>query len=190
MESSIRHPTLSGTPLKSRGIRYSAVKAARFTTTFNETGKDSPLSPIVIWIAIHPGTTTAENAYDASPAILEILETYQVKGAVVQWYEGVVEKLAGPALLRATDDSNPTYYVRRTFTATLGMPIATKEREVEGAHGSFAIFFHENKTRSGEPSDRVLAVSNAHVLRNHPTIDYEFRGTGAARQMVRVAGVR
>lgn len=137
--------------------------AARFTTTFDETGEDGPLGPIVIWIATHPGTTSAQDAHDASPAILEILEAFKVMNAVVEWYEGVVEKLAGPALLRTTNDSNPTYYVRRTFTAALGMLIATKEREVDDAQGSVAFFFHENKTRSGDPSDRVLAVSNAHV---------------------------
>ncbi|TFK21283.1 hypothetical protein FA15DRAFT_645816 [Coprinopsis marcescibilis] len=80
--------------LKSRGIRYSVVKMARFTTTFDETGEDGSLGPIVIWIATHPGTT-AKDAYDTSPAILEILETYQVEGVVVEWYEGAVEKLAG-----------------------------------------------------------------------------------------------
>lgn len=176
--------------LKGRGIRYSVVKAARFTTTFDETGKDGPLGPIVIWIATHPGTTTAKNAYDASPAILEILETHQVKDAVVEWYEGVVEKLTGPALLRPTNDSNPTYHVRRPFTTTLGMPIATKEREAEDAQGSVAFFFHENRTKSGDPSERVLAVSNAHVLRKNPFMNYEFKGAGAARQKVRIAGMR
>jgi hypothetical protein len=44
--------------------------------------------------ATHPTTTTAENVYEASPAILNLLETYEVKGAVVEWYEGVVERLA------------------------------------------------------------------------------------------------
>jgi len=176
--------------LKSHGIHYSVVKAARFTTTLDETGKDGPLSPIVLWIATHPGTTTAKDAYNASPAILKILETYQVKDAVVEWYEGVVEKLTGPALLRATDDSNPTYYVRRTFTTAIGMPIATKESEFEDSQGSVAFFFHENKTKNGDSSERVLAVSNAHVLRKDPTKSYELKGVGAARQMVRLAGAR
>jgi len=174
--------------LKDRSIQYSAVKAARFST-LGEDGKET-LGPVVIWIATHPTTTTAENAYDASPAILNLLETYEVKGAVVEWYEGVVEKLAGPALLRVANDTNPTYYVRRPFTAALGMPIATKQRETADAQGSVAFFFHENKTKNAEPSARVLGISNDHVLREDTTVDYEFKGAGAARQYVRLAGFR
>jgi hypothetical protein len=46
--------------LKARKIRYSAIKTARFVT---HGGKDT-LDPVVIWIATHPTTTTAENAHD------------------------------------------------------------------------------------------------------------------------------
>jgi hypothetical protein len=110
---------------------------------------------------------------------------------VVEWYEGTIEKLlAGPALLRVADDTNPTHYLSRLFTALLGMPIATAERETEDAQGSVAFFFHENKTRNGDPSARVLGVSNNHVLRQDTTVDYQFKGAGTPRQYVRLAGYR
>lgn len=174
--------------LKKRGIRYSAIKPARFST-LGEDGKES-LGPIVLWIATH-STTTAENARDASPPIIDILEAHDVKDVVVEWYEGTIEKLlAGPALLRVADDTNPTHYLRRLFTALLGMPIATAERETEDAQGSVAFFFHENKTRNGDPSARVLGVSNNHVLRQDTTVDYQFKGAGTPRQYVRLAGYR
>jgi len=174
--------------LKARHIRYSAVKAARFFTH----GEDEKgcLGPIVIWIATHPKTTTAENAHDVSPDIISLLETFGVKGAVIEWYEGAVETLAALPLLRVTLDTNPTYYVRRFLTAVLGMPITTKEREADDAQGSVGFFFHENRTRRDEPSARVFGVSNCHVLRKTATVDYEFKETGAARQLVRVAGSR
>ena len=63
-----------------------------FTTEHD--GKKT-LGPIVIWIATHPGTTTTQNACDSSPDILHILEDNGVNGAVVEWYEGSVERLAG-----------------------------------------------------------------------------------------------
>ncbi|KAH9976275.1 hypothetical protein BGW80DRAFT_1292367 [Lactifluus volemus] len=112
--------------LKARGIRYSAVKAARFVS-HGEDGKDS-LGPI--------------NAHDVSPDILSLLEANGVEGAVVEWYEGAIEKLSGPALLRREDDD---------------------------AQGSVALFFHENKDRRGDPSAKVFAVSNCHVLRKNTT---------------------
>ena len=176
------------TLLKDRHIRYSAVKAARFFT-HGEDEKGS-LGPIVIWIATHPKTTTAENAHDVSPDIISLLETFGVKGAVIEWYEGVVETLAGPPLLRVTLDTDPTYYVRRFLTAALGMPITTEEREDDDAQGTVGFFFHENRTGRDEPSSRVFGVTNCHVLRKTTTVDYKFKGTDTPRQLVRIAGSR
>lgn len=91
--------------LKARGIRYSAVKAARFLT-HDEDGESS-LGPIVIWIATHPNTTTAENAHDVSPDIISLLATFGVEGAVIEWYEGVVERLSGPPFCASPSTSTP-----------------------------------------------------------------------------------
>ncbi|KJA28597.1 hypothetical protein HYPSUDRAFT_62237 [Hypholoma sublateritium FD-334 SS-4] len=135
--------------LKGRRIRYSAVMAARFFT-HGEDGEGS-LGPIVIWISTHPGTTTAENAHDASPDIISLLEEAGVKGAVVEWYEGSVETLAGPPLLRVILGTDP--------------PIT----EDDDAQGSVALFFHENKTEHSQPSARVLGTNTA---------DYLFKGRG------------
>ncbi|KAF8206174.1 hypothetical protein K438DRAFT_1904946 [Mycena galopus ATCC 62051] len=173
--------------LKARKIRYSAIHAARFIT-HGEDKKDG-LGPVVIWIACHPHTTTAENAHDASPDILALLEANGVEGAVVEWFEGTPEKLTGP-LLRVTADTNPTHYVRRFLTAGLGMPITTAEREIDDGQGSVAIFFHENRDKRGDASAKVFGVSNCHVLCQNTTVGYEFKGSGAPRQLVRVAGSR
>ena len=172
--------------LKDRHIRYSTVAPARFLA-HDEDGRSSR-GPIVIWISVHPKTATAENAHDVSPDIISLLETFGVQGAVIEWCEGVVERLDGLPPLRVTLDTDPTYYVRHFLTAGLSMPITTKEREPDDAQGSVGFFFHENRTRRDEPSTRVLGISNCHVLRKTTTADYEFEGTGAARQLVRVAG--
>ncbi|GJJ09180.1 hypothetical protein Clacol_003402 [Clathrus columnatus] len=134
----------------------------------------------------HPNATSAEKARDASPGILSILEDHNVKDAVVEWYEGTVEKLAGPALMRVARETNPTYYVRRPFTAVLGMPIATKEEKDDtDVQGSVSFFSHENKTSTGKASTRVLAVSNNHVLRQDTTVDYQFQGAlGEIRALI------
>ncbi|KAG8752416.1 hypothetical protein FRC11_008374 [Ceratobasidium sp. 423] len=174
--------------LKGRKIRYSGIHAARFVT--HGEGREGTLGPVVIWIATYPGSTTADDAHFASPDILALLRANGVQGAVVEWFEGSVEKLSGPALLRATQDINPTYHVRRFLTAGLGMPIATAEREDDDARGSVAFFFHENKDRRGNPSKRVLGVSNCHVLRKDTSVPYLFEGAGAPPEHVRLAGLR
>ena len=49
-------------------------------------------------IAVHPNTNNARAVRDATPDdILHILSLNdaQVTGAVVEWYEGTVERLAG-----------------------------------------------------------------------------------------------
>ncbi|KAJ2924403.1 hypothetical protein H1R20_g12699, partial [Candolleomyces eurysporus] len=149
---------------KKRSIKYSALMATRFSICDEDGNKK--LGPIVIWVATHPNTTSAEAARDASPDVLNILEDHQIEGVVVEWYEGSVEKLTGPPLMRIVDESNPTRHVRRALTAALGMPIATKERENADARG------------------------NKHVLRADTTVDYEFKGSGAPKQYVRVCGIR
>jgi hypothetical protein len=163
-------------------IRYSAIQTARFLT-HDEDEKDT-LGPIVIWIATRPTITTTENAHNASLGILALLEDNEVKGAVVEWYEGVVERLSGPPLLPVVCETNPTHSVRRFLTAVLGLPIATAEREDADAQGSVAMFFHENKDKSGNASTRVFGVSYCHVLREDTSIAYEFRGAGALHQYV------
>ncbi|EPT03229.1 hypothetical protein FOMPIDRAFT_1116699, partial [Fomitopsis schrenkii] len=94
-----------------------------------------------------PTSTTAKDAHLASRDILALLEDNGVYGAVVEWFEGTVEKLTGPPLLPITDDitddMDPSHSLRQFLTAGLGMPIATAEREAEDAHGSVAFFFHE-----------------------------------------------
>jgi len=101
-----------------------------------------------------------------------------------------VERLIGPHLLPVTKGADPTHYVRRFLTAALGMPIDTAEREAVDAQGTVTLFFHENKDRHGDPSNKVFGISNCHVLRKHTTVDYKFKGTGAPPQYVRLAGFR
>lgn len=118
------------------------------------------LGPVVIWIAIHPNTTTAENAHNTSPDILAVLKTNEVEGVVVvEWYEGGIERLSGPLLMRVTSNKNPTHYIHCVFTAVLGMPISTVEREDDDAQGSVTLFFHKNNDKHGNPSTKVLSVS-------------------------------
>ncbi|QRV97300.1 transmembrane protein [Ceratobasidium sp. AG-Ba] len=172
--------------LKKRGIKYSALKTARFSTR-DEDGKKT-LGPIVIWIATHPKTTSAESARDASPDILHILEEHGVQNAVVEWYEGSVERLSGPTFMRVVSEWDPTSYVRRPFTTVLGMPIASKQTEVMDTQGTVSFFFHESKDKNGKPSARVLGVSNQHVLCADSTVDYQYKGNGL-RRYVGVCGL-
>ena len=93
--------------LKAHGLKYSALKTARFSTVDEEGGEET-FGPIVVWIAVHPNTTNAGAVRDATHDILHILNDAQVIGAVVEWYEGTVERLAGPPLMSVADNTSPS----------------------------------------------------------------------------------
>lgn len=173
---------------KERGIRLSTLMAVRFSTP-DEDGK-AVFGPIVMWISVHPNTTTAISCRDASPDIIRLLEVHGVKGAVVHWYEGSVEQLSGPPMMRVADDTDATSYVRRALTAVLGLPLAAEEMEDDDSQGSLAFFFHEGEDKWGNPSERVFGVTTKHVARKVTNVDYELGRSGAAKAYIRVCSSR
>jgi len=60
------------------------------------------MTPVVVWIGVRPGSTSANTAHDVSKQILALLQNHRVEGVVVEWRETVVQRLAGPPLLRPT----------------------------------------------------------------------------------------
>ena len=176
--------------IKARKINWSSIDPARFFThtPLGEDAKGS-LGPIVIWIGVIPGSTSPNTAHNVSQEILTLLRESGVDGAVVEWREAVPRRLAGPPLMRHVDSTNATHYVRRFLTPLLGIPLATEGMEEEDSQGTLTLWFHENKDKDGNPSNKVYGVSNCHVLRKNTTIDYEHRG-GAPMDHVRVCGMR
>jgi hypothetical protein len=77
--------------MKVHGLKYSALKMARFSTV--EDGKDETLGPIVVWIAVRPNTTSTGAVRDATLDMLHILADVQITDVVVEWYEASVVRL-------------------------------------------------------------------------------------------------
>jgi hypothetical protein len=144
------------TSMKAPGIKYSALKTVRFSTL--EDGKeDETFGPVVVWIAVRPNTTNARAVRNATPDILGILADANVTGVVVEWYEGSVQKLVGPPLMRVEHITNPRFGLNHPFNTGLGIPIA---RLSDGAQGTLTLIFREVKDSNGRPSDRILALTN------------------------------
>ncbi|GBE86879.1 hypothetical protein SCP_1001220 [Sparassis crispa] len=179
--------------IKARKINWSSVDPARFFThgPLGEEEKGS-LGPVVIWVGVIPGSTSSYIAHEVSQEILTLLLKNGVEDAVVEWREAVLQRLAGPPLMRHVGSNNATHYVRRFLTALLGVPLATalatEGMEVEDAQGALTLWFHENKDKDGNSSDKVYGVGNCHVLRKDTTVEYEHRG-GAPKDHVRVCGM-
>jgi len=159
------------TVMKSNDIKCSALTTARFTTVADG---NVTTGPDVVWIAVRPNTTKAEALRDVTPDILQIFTDSQITGIVVEWYEGEVSKLAGPALMSVVNRTHPTFGLNHPFNTGLGIPIA---RQSDDAQGTLTLLFKEVKTKDGKPSDRVLGVTNKHVACEVTTEDYQYDGT-------------
>jgi hypothetical protein len=171
--------------------RYSIDPARFLTVPHGEDVTNGTLGPAVIWVTVHPDScTSVDTAHNVSQKILQLLAENGVNDAQVEWCEGVTSKAAGPPLLPVVSKRNPTAHVRRHLTAVLGMPIAPAEMEEQDIQGSVGFFFHENIDQHGNPGDKVLAVTNHHVLCKAHYKKYDFRAHGSPRQHVRVCGYR
>ncbi|KAG9016242.1 hypothetical protein FRB90_003634 [Tulasnella sp. 427] len=156
--------------MKSHGVKYSSLKTARFSTVVEENGKET-FGPVVVWISVHPNTTSAGAVRDVTPDVLHILNDAKVTGVVVEWYEGTVERLDGPPLMSVEDKTSPTFGLNHPFNAGLGIPIA---RASDDAQGTITLLFKEVKTSDGHPSDRILALTNKHVASLDTTTHYDY----------------
>lgn len=79
--------------MKARGLIYSALQTARFSTVVH--GEEETFGPVVVWIAVRPDTTNARAVRDATPDILHILADAKITDVVVEWYEASVVRLVG-----------------------------------------------------------------------------------------------
>jgi hypothetical protein len=170
--------------MKDHGITYSALKTARFST-LEDSEEDESFGPVVVWIAVRPKTTKAGAVRDATPDILRILADAKVHDVVVEWYEGSVQKLVGPPLMRVEDNINPSFGLNHPFNTGLGIPIA---RLSDDAQGTLSLLFREVEDSNGKPSERILSLTNKHVVSVDTTTDYEFND--ANPQHIVVCGER
>lgn len=68
--------------------------------------------------------------------------------------------MAAPALLPVVSKLNATAHVRHHLTAALSIPIAAAEVAEKDGQGTGGFYFHENLGTDGNPSDKVLVVTN------------------------------
>ena len=175
--------------IKARKINWSSVDPARFFThrPLGEEEKGS-LGPVVIWVGVIPGSTSSDTAHKVSQEILVLLLKNGVEDAVVEWCEAVPQRLAGPPLMRHASSVNATHYVCHFLTPILGIPLVAGGME-EDAQGTLTLWFHKNKDKDGNPSNKVYRVSSCHILRKNTTIEYEHRGS-APGDYIQVCGMR
>lgn len=95
--------------------------------------------------------------------------------------EGSVERLNGPPLMNVEHRTSSRFDLDHPFNTGLGIPIA---RQSDDAQGTVTLLFREVKTSNGEPSDRILALTNKHVASLDTSTHYEFDGTNPQHILV------
>ncbi|EJU04671.1 hypothetical protein DACRYDRAFT_93143 [Dacryopinax primogenitus] len=73
--------------------------------------------------------------------------------------------------MRVVDNTSAKFGHNHPFNTGIGIPIA---RESDDGQGTVTFLFREMKTSTGEPSDRILGVTNKHVATLDTTTDYVF----------------
>ena len=72
--------------------------------------------------------------------------------------------------MSVVNNSNAKFGFNTPFNTGLGIPIT---RQSDDAQGTLTVLFKEVRTSSGDPSNRVLALTNKHVASLDTTTDYE-----------------
>lgn len=75
--------------------------------------------------------------------------------------------------MKVSNNTSPRFGLNHPFNTGLGIPIA---RLLDDAQGTLTLLFKEVKPRDGEPSDRVLALTNKHVASVNTNTNYELNG--------------
>ena len=167
---------------------YSIDPVRFFTVLHGEDVKKGTLGPAIVWVTVHPDSKpTVDTAHLVSERILELLTENGVNDAQVEWCEAATFKAASLPLLPVVNSYDATAYVRRHLTTALGVPIVPEREQLE-SQGSVGFFFHENTDKHGNPSDKVLAVTNHHVVCKVDDRLYDFRSHRSPPQQVCVCG--
>lgn len=83
--------------------------------------------------------------------------------------------------MKVEEDTNPVFGLNHPFNVGLGIPIA---RSNDDTQGTLTFLFREVKTRNGAPSNKILGLTNKHVVSLDTTTAYEFDGTDPQRILV------
>ena len=166
--------------------RSYSIDAARFFTIPGGQEDDAGfLGPAVVWVTVDPAlNVSSDTAHRVSQDILALLRKHDAGDAIVEWCEGVMFRLTGPCVLPTVFRAGATAQVRRHLTSTINLPISPAEMEDVGQQGSIGLLFHENETRDGRDSDKVLAVTNHHVVCKDTTKLYDFRAPSSLRPKI------
>ncbi|TFK48876.1 hypothetical protein OE88DRAFT_1737634 [Heliocybe sulcata] len=158
--------------LNTLGANWTSIDAVRIA----EVGEDS--STAIAWIGVEVGALGFEEGSAVAGKCRAFVDGYGVQDYHVEIRESRVVRQAGNRFLDPVPFSDPTFTACDAYTATLGIPISSKNRPwVEGTAGLFI--------SAGGDDEKVYSITARHVplpLDEDDNKEYDHRNMGQARE--------
>ncbi|KAG7448837.1 uncharacterized protein BT62DRAFT_985991 [Guyanagaster necrorhizus] len=148
-----------------------------------EKGQSS--GPAIVWIGVEFGALTFQKGRDVAFNCRALIDSYGFRNCHVEIRESRVMGQGGNRFFDPVAFSDPTFIARDPYTATLGIPISTKNRPwIEGTGGFYL-------SAGGDDKDIYLVTARHVVLpvdNNNNNTEYQRRNNSRPRENVIVLG--
>lgn len=155
-------------------INWTSIDALRIA----KVGESSGL--VVVWIGVESGALSFEKGSNIAFDCRTVINGYGIHDCHVEIRESHIMRQAGNRFFDPVPLSDPTFTARNPYTATLGIPISTKNRpSVEGTGGFYL--------SAGGNDKNIYLVTARHVvlpLNQDDNEEYECKNNNRAREDV------
>ncbi|KDQ59745.1 hypothetical protein JAAARDRAFT_127232 [Jaapia argillacea MUCL 33604] len=164
--------------LNTLGVNWTSIDALRIA----DVGEASSL--VIVWIGVEFGALSFKEGSVAALDCRALIDSYGIHDYHVEIRESRVMRLAGNRFLDPVPLSDPTFTARNPYTATLGIPISTKNRPWAEGSGGFYL-------GAGGDDKNIYLVTARHVvlpLDKNDNKEYERKHDSGVREDVVVLG--
>ncbi|KAH9967650.1 hypothetical protein BGW80DRAFT_1177955 [Lactifluus volemus] len=161
-------------------VNWTSLDALRIVNAGESSG------PAIVWVGVELGSLSFEEGCVVAFNCRPIIDSYGIRDYHVEIRESRVMRLSGDSLfLDPVSPSDPTFSARDPFTATLGIPISTKNRPLSKGTGGFYL------SAGGDDKD-IYLVTARHVILpiDGDNTEYERKNNSRAREDVIVLGTK
>ncbi|PWW71674.1 hypothetical protein C7212DRAFT_287856 [Tuber magnatum] len=140
-----------GTSLTSMGVKWSCLDALRIPNV------GEPSGPAIVWIGVEFGALSFEEGSKVAMKCYELTCSYGIRDYHVEIRESSIVRQAGNRFFNPVHFSDPTFAAIDPYTATLGIPIATRNRPWAEGTGGFYLC-------AGGSDRNIYLVTARHVV--------------------------
>ncbi|EGN92456.1 hypothetical protein SERLA73DRAFT_191106 [Serpula lacrymans var. lacrymans S7.3] len=154
-----------------------------FEVDDEDSGEETHMGPVTIWIGVSLDITSATAAHDAAQEILALLSKNEIVDVDIDFRGSIYRRHVGPVLVPPVNDLDPLLEVVSPINPALGLYISTRVRP--NAQGTMAVYLAE-----GGKDNRLLGLSCRHVLISpeEPNTPVTWRPNAPSRDVLLLSG--